>query len=628
MKKEIRLIFCRKMFLFLFCFFLAIFTVSAVAQEFSAQVKIQQPEGTYYFDYFVKDHLYRLGGKDSSGEPIIIIANRQDDSYIGIQPIMKFYMELSREEMFLFNPIIAWDMITESYKEEKIGTEMIAGFECEKYVYYSQQGETEPSAEVWYSPELNHRVKIVIPLINEGQSTFELINIQMGSQDEEQFQIPEGYIRMASPTEQAQAGTGNQVSPKAPTGRIIDGESPMGRTLRSGSIMQVRVNPALEKNLVIENTGDSDTSVIITPFRAGEPISTQVIEKIIALKAKTKPSFSGGLKVDEIQIKVEEGTVRATVLQESPFTDEIERQEYYLFENFGQGLSLSDDQSIQLTIIGDNQSSGTSQIEITFFKGEYQDLLEKMSISLQNGETKQWEFQPGEIKTMDILSGDSCGVKVILEQSTPTKRELSKEEIEQLNQDVMQNNLTAVHTALTSGVDPSLIVFSTDSLLMSACAHGTPDMVSLILDYHPNINYQDMYGNNALTKAAGNFDYYREIVPMLLQSGINPNSQVGSAGQINSTALGKVTTQALQTQSEEDYQIIAIFLEKGADVNLSTKNGTTPLMQAAYKGNTVLVKLFLTYGGDTTLKDKTGKTALDMAKQKGYQDIIPLLTQQ
>jgi ankyrin repeat protein len=627
MKKEIHPIFCRKIFLFLFCFFLATFDASAAAQEFSAQIKIQQPESTYYFDYFVKDHLYRLEGKDSSGEPMIIIANRQDDSYIGIHPIMKFYMELSREEIFLFNPIIAWDMITESYKEEKIGTEMIAGFECEKYVYYSQQGETEPSAEVWYSPELNHRVKIVIPLINDGQSTFELLNIQMGSQDEEKFQIPEGYIKMASPTEQAQAGTGNQVSPKASTGRI-EGESPMGRTLLSGSIMQVRVNPALEKNLVIENTGDSDASVIVTPFRAGEPISTQVIEKTIALKAKTKPSFSSGLKVDEIQIKVEEGTVRTTVLQESPFTDEIERQEYYLFENFGQGLSLSDDQSIQLTLIGDNQSSGTSQIEMTFFKGEYQDPLEKMSLSLQNGETRQWEFQPGEIKTMDIASGDPCGVKVILEKSTPKKRELSKEEIEQLNQDVMQNNLKAVHTALTSGVDPSLMVFSTDSLLMSACAQGTPDMVSLILDYYPDINYQDMYGNNALTKAAGNFSHYREMVAMLLQSGINPNSKVGSSGQINSTALGKVTTQALQTKSEEDYRIIALFLEKGADANLSTKNGTTPLMQAAYKGNAALVKLFLAYGGDTTLKDKTGKTALDMAKQKGHQEIIQLLTRQ
>jgi hypothetical protein len=92
--------------------------------------------------------------------------------------------------------------------------------------------------------------------------------------------------------------------------------------------------------------------------------------------------------VDKIQIKVEEGMVQAAVLQESPFTDEIERQEYYLFKNFGQGLFLSDDQSIQLTLMGDNQSSGTSQIEITFFKGEYQDPLEKLSLPLQNGESR------------------------------------------------------------------------------------------------------------------------------------------------------------------------------------------------------------------------------------------------
>lgn len=80
------------------------------------------------------------------------------------------------------------------------------------------------------------------------------------------------------------------------------------------------------------------------------------------------------------------------------------------------------------------------------------------------------------------------------------------------------------------------------------------------------------------------------------------------------------------TKKEEDYRIIELFLEKGAYVNQTAKTGTTPLMQAAYKGNLELVELFLKYGADLKLKDKTGKTALDMAKERGHQNIISLLS--
>jgi len=406
------------------------------AQEFSAQIKIQQPEETYLFDYFVKDHLYRLEGKDSSGEPFVIIVDRQKDTYIGIHPIMKFYMEFSKEGMFLFNPLISLEMITQGQKEEKVGTEVIAGIACEKYIY-TEPGMTEPVTEVWYSPELKQRIKMIIPLINSQQSIFELLNIQVTKQDEEKFKVPEGYQKMELPEEQAGA-------------------------------------------------------------------------------EKEKPATS--------------------TTPSEPLKSETE-----------------------------------------------------------------------------------------IEESVP-RRELSKEEIKQLNQDIIQNNLAAVHDMLKSGVDASLLVFATDSMLMSACAQGTPDMVSLVLDYHPDINYQDIYGNNALTKAVGNYGHYREMVPMLLNIGVNPNSSVGSEGKINYTALYKITNQALQTQDEIDYNIIRLFLEKGANPNLADKNGKTPLMNASYKGNLTIVKMLLEFGADPNLKDSSGQSALDSAQKKGHQDIIQLLS--
>ena len=96
-------------------------------------------------------------------------------------------------------------------------------------------------------------------------------------------------------------------------------------------------------------------------------------------------------------------------------------------------------------------------------------------------------------------------------------------------------------------------------------------------------------------------------------------------GKINYTALGKMTGKALVRKNEEDNQIIEMFLSHGADPNQAPKSGTTPLMQAAYKGNVKLVKLFLKYDADPNLKDKQGKTALDMAKNKNHQQVIDLL---
>jgi len=302
-------------FLLFFCLGLGMFGTPVAAQEFSAQIKISQPKETYHFDYFVKDHLYRLEGEDSSGEPMVIIADRQDDSYLGLHPIMKFYMEFSREEMFLFNPIIGWEMITDKYEEEKTGTEVIAGFECEKYVY-TQEG-MGGAIEAWYSPELKQRLKIIIPLANLEQSIFELIDIQLGSQDDEYFRIPEDYERITSPAEKMQTDKKEESASISSSdfSAIIKGESPIGRILGAGSVMQVQVIPSLEKNLVIENIGDKDALIIVTPFRSGEAIENQITEKIVSPKGKTKPSFSSSLKVDEIEIKIKEGTVKTTVLQ-------------------------------------------------------------------------------------------------------------------------------------------------------------------------------------------------------------------------------------------------------------------------------------------------------------------------
>jgi len=176
---------------------------------------------------------------------------------------------------------------------------------------------------------------------------------------------------------------------------------------------------------------------------------------------------------------------------------------------------------------------------------------------------------------------------------------------------------------LDSGVDVNMIISSADSLLMTACSYSNSDMVKLLLTYNLNIDYQDEYGNNALNLAIDNMWHYKEMIPLLLEAGADPNSKAGAGrtAQKNSTVLSKMISLTLNNKSEEEeYQIVEMFLSRGADPNISL-----PLMAAAYKGDVRVVKLFLEYGANPNLKDKQGKTALDMAIKKQQQEVIDLL---
>jgi ankyrin repeat protein len=122
--------------------------------------------------------------------------------------------------------------------------------------------------------------------------------------------------------------------------------------------------------------------------------------------------------------------------------------------------------------------------------------------------------------------------------------------------------------------------------------------------------------------------HYKEMIPLLLEAGADPNSKAGAGrtAQKNSTALSKIISLTLNNKSEEEYQIVEMFLSHGADPNIPHKTaGTTPLIQAVFKADIRLVKLFLEHGADLDLKDNQGRTALDIAKKKNYPEVIDLL---
>jgi ankyrin repeat protein len=95
----------------------------------------------------------------------------------------------------------------------------------------------------------------------------------------------------------------------------------------------------------------------------------------------------------------------------------------------------------------------------------------------------------------------------------------------------------------------------------------------------------------------------------LLKSGADPNSFIKNHDSYwtplvwvaNSEGCGAII---------DHYRISAALLEHGADVNVATKEGSTPLMGAASLPHAKVVRLFISAGANVNAQDDSGKTAL------------------
>lgn len=88
MKKFHRIFLVAGILIIFFCFSSAL-----LGAEFSADLKIKQPDKEYEFQYYAQDSLYRLE-KLTGEDRILIIADRELDITWALNPEEKTYIEL------------------------------------------------------------------------------------------------------------------------------------------------------------------------------------------------------------------------------------------------------------------------------------------------------------------------------------------------------------------------------------------------------------------------------------------------------------------------------------------------------------------------------------------------------
>jgi ankyrin repeat protein len=179
-------------------------------------------------------------------------------------------------------------------------------------------------------------------------------------------------------------------------------------------------------------------------------------------------------------------------------------------------------------------------------------------------------------------------------------------------------------------------------LLVAASYPGTAGLLRLLLDHGAELRAQDRAGATALALAVRSADV--EVVRFLVDKGLDPKALAPAARRaglarwdrpttdyLMSTGLSPTPDILVTTATWQPADLVGRWIESGADVNArnAAQYGRTPLLTAVtseLEGADTL-KLLLDHGADPNVRTTEGETPLDWAMYKGDRAKIQVLEQ-
>ena len=172
------------------------------------------------------------------------------------------------------------------------------------------------------------------------------------------------------------------------------------------------------------------------------------------------------------------------------------------------------------------------------------------------------------------------------------------------------DNDRTVSVLLAQGFDPNTLNEKGQVALYLAMREDAPKVAALLLASPAlNVDAANALGETPLMMAAlhGRLDWARKL--------IERGAKVQKPGwsPVHYAATGPST------------ELLALLLDRGAEVNARAPNMNTPLMMAARYGSEDNVKLLLKRGADKTLINDRNLRAADMARTSDRPWLLPLL---
>jgi len=227
-----------------------------------------------------------------------------------------------------------------------------------------------------------------------------------------------------------------------------------------------------------------------------------------------------------------------------------------------------------------------------------------------------------------------------------------------------EGNADVARMLIGAGADVNQVEANGTSPLVVAIFNGHIDVARFLLARGADVNVSDGFGRAPLWSAVDlrNLDLDNKtgenpsdrssaltLIQALLARGANPNAALtaeppsrrwmlpfGASSWVNLTGQ----TPLLRAALSGDVAVMRLLLDKGADPNLPTREGTTPLMAAAGVGwvltqtyveskaaSLEAVKLCVEKGAGVNAANNAGITALHGAALRGSEEIIEYLAQ-
>jgi len=636
----------------------------AGAAEFSAQVK-QKISGTDTTGrILVKGQNYRMELRDTQGHEVVIVVDQAAGLTRVLMPAEKKYSELESQGLIsLMNDPFQSAIYVHGVAEKKAeGTEVLNGYECDKYTFTMPHGQGFKTVmTLWRAKKLDFPLKIV--LHDDKGSFIELSQVQEGPVDVALFEIPPGYAKMEEPKRKPKV----DVTQLPSVSTSVSGKAPWARRISAAGEIRVAVNPKESVRIKLDNLIPEESVCRLSAFRQGQPIA---IDKPTTYTLKDRMDDRELLlgvqnRAEEVAVKVEKGLVMVWVSARESAFREPKAREYYLLDRMARGFIFSAGHKAVLKIASDSQDQPGSQGRVKILNRSRKETYQEEKFDIKNGETKTWEFPATEEERNLDVDMDQGGAVVSLElvpdpslikppeprkakptqttkpqkkepkivytkpiqpatsrparpgETSPPPPQIPKELQAAVLSAINHNDLAALKDLLDRGLDVNAGVYGSP-ILLKAANLGTPEMVKLLLERGADLNYRLRSGSNALDVAMSNSKHWREVVPILVEAGIEVDARTSLWKVVLKARKGKFLPGAVE--------IIELLLAKGASVDCSMgKDGTTPLMYFAKQGWPEPLKFFLDRGADLNAKTTGGQTALSLAQEKGHREIVELL---
>jgi ankyrin repeat protein len=223
--------------------------------------------------------------------------------------------------------------------------------------------------------------------------------------------------------------------------------------------------------------------------------------------------------------------------------------------------------------------------------------------------------------------------------------------------------LECAQTLIKAGADKNLNDPDDVSPLLLATLNFNFDIAAFLVKEGANVNKWDTWGRAPLYAAVdmntlptgGRADRPSldkttglKLIEILLDAGANPNLQLKLFPPYRSlrddrgadTLLSVGTTPLIRAAKAGDIEAMKLLIAHGANVDLPTATGITPLMAAAGNGSVALdtrgrykteaqaiaaVELLVKSGADINARNRTGQTALHGAASWGWNGLVKAL---